>query len=66
MSPRARKVGNLDLPPHVETDKKSNGQVYYRYVLPNGQRTSLGKDKSEAVKAAQALNAALDRNPDIV
>lgn len=66
MSPRARKVGNLDLPPHVETDKKSNGQVYYRYVLPNGQRKSLGKDKSEAVKAAQALNAALDRNPDIV
>lgn len=66
MSPRARKVGNRDLPPHVETDKKENGITYYRYVLPNGQRKSLGKDKSEAVQAAQALNSALDRNPDLV
>lgn len=66
MSPRGRNVGNLDLPPHVEIDKKANGTVYYRYLLPNGQRKSLGKDKSEAIKAAQALNSVLERNPDIV
>ncbi|WP_179989867.1 phage integrase Arm DNA-binding domain-containing protein [Acinetobacter sp. YH1901141] len=66
MAPRGRTVGNRDLPPHVEIDKKANGTVYYRYLLPNGQRKSLGKDKSEAIKAAQALNSVLERNPDIV
>ena len=54
MSPRPRKVGNLDIPPHVETDKKANGITYYRYVLPNGERKSLGKNKDEAIKAGIA------------
>ncbi|ENU80169.1 hypothetical protein F975_01923 [Acinetobacter sp. ANC 3789] len=66
MTPRGRGVGHQDLPPHVEIDKKANGTVYYRYLLPNGQRKSLGKDKTEAIQAAQALNAVLERNPDIV
>ena len=66
MAPRGRKSGNLDLPPHVEVDKKPNGTMYFRYLLPNGQRKSLGKDRNEAIKAAQALNTVLERNPDIV
>lgn len=66
MTPRPRGTGSLDLPPHVEIDKKSNGTIYYRYMLPNGQRKSLGKDRNEAIVAALALNAALDRHPDIV
>ncbi|MCH7308382.1 phage integrase Arm DNA-binding domain-containing protein [Acinetobacter sp. NIPH 1852] len=66
MTPRPRGKGSLDLPPHVEIDKKSNGTIYYRYMLPNGQRKSLGKDRNEAIVAAMALNAALDRHPDIV
>lgn len=66
MTPRPRAKGNLDLPPHVEVDKKANGTTYYRYVLPNNQRKSLGKNRSEAIVAAMALNAALDRHPDIV
>ena len=66
MTPRGRGVGYQDLPPHIEIDKKANGTVYYRYLLPNGQRKSLGKDKTEAIQAAQALNAVLERNPDIV
>lgn len=66
MTPRPRGTGSLDLPPHVEIDKKSNGTIYYRYMLPNGQRKSLGKDRNEAIVAAMALNAALDRHPDIV
>lgn len=66
MTPRPRGKGSLDLPPHVETDKKANGTTYFRYVLPNGQRKSLGKDRNEAIVAAMALNAALKRHPDIV
>ncbi|MCU4481323.1 phage integrase Arm DNA-binding domain-containing protein [Acinetobacter ursingii] len=66
MSPRPRKKGNLDLPPHVEVNQHPNGTIYYRYVLPNNQRKSLGKDRQQAIVAAMALNAALDRNPDIV
>ena len=66
MAPRGRKSGNLDLPPHVEGDKKPNGTMYFRYLLPNGQRESLGKDRNEAIKAAQALNTVLERTPDIV
>ena len=59
MTPRGRGVGYQDLPPHVEIDKKANGTVYYRYLLPNGQRKSLGKDKTEAIQAAQALKKVL-------
>lgn len=66
MSPRPRAKGNLDLPPHVSVDKKSNGDIYYRYTLPNGKRKALGKDRNEAIVAAMALNAALNRHPDIV
>lgn len=66
MTPRPRGKGSLDLPPHVEVDRRANGTTYYRYLLPNGQRKSLGKDRNEAVVAAMALNAALSRHPDIV
>lgn len=64
MSPRPRKVGNKDLPPHTETNTV-NGITYYRYVMPDGTRHSLGKDKKEAVDAALILNAELSRNPSI-
>jgi integrase len=65
MSPRARNAGNRDLPPHVEVDTK-NGVKYYRYVMPDGKRHSLGKDKQTAVDAAMTLNVELARNPDIL
>jgi len=65
MSPRPRKAGNKDLPPHTETNTV-NGVTYYRYVMPDGVRHSLGKDKKEAVEAALTLNAELQRNPSIV
>ena len=64
MSPRPRKIGNKDLPPHTETNTV-NGVTYYRYVMPDGTRHSLGKDKKEAVDAALILNAELSRNPSI-
>lgn len=64
--PLPRKVGNKDLPPHLEVDKKKNGAAYYRYVFPDGTRSSLGKNKQEAIDAAMALNTELSRNPDIV
>lgn len=63
--PLPRKAGNKDLPPHIEVDKKKNGTVYYRYVFPDGTRSSLGKDKKDAIDAAMALNVELSRNPDI-
>lgn len=62
---RPRQKGNLDLPPHMEACK-SNDKTYFRYVLPDGRRRSLGKNRQEAINAALALNSALDRNPDIV
>lgn len=65
MSPRPRKTGNKDLPPHVETNTV-NGVTYYRYVMPDGVRHSLGKDKKEAVDAALTLNAELQRNSNLV
>lgn len=65
MSPRPRKTGNKDLPPHTETNTV-NGVTYYRYVMPDGSRHSLGKDKKEAVEAALTLNAELQRNPNLV
>ena len=65
MSPRPRSQGNKDLPQNVEINRK--GEVtYYRYIMPDGKRHSLGKDRSEAIAAALALNATLTRNPDIV
>lgn len=65
MVPRPRKVGNKDLPPHTESNTV-NGVTYYRYVMPDGSRHSLGKDKKEAVEAALTLNAELQRNPRII
>jgi len=65
MAPRPREIGNRDLPPYVEVNTK-NGTKYYRYVMPDGTRHSLGKDKAQAVEAALTLNVTLERNPDIV
>lgn len=65
MAPRPREIGNRDLPLYVEVNTK-NGTKYYRYVMPDGTRHSLGKDKAQAVEAALTLNVTLERNPDIV
>lgn len=66
MSPRPRKKGNLDLPPHVEANPQPSGKTYYRYVLPNNTRKSLGTDRQKAIDAGLALNITLSRNPDIM
>lgn len=66
MSPRRRNPENLDLPAHVETDRKSSGQTYYRYIMPNGKRYSLGSDRQTAINTAQALNAEFQRNPELM
>lgn len=66
MSPRRRNPENLDLPAHVETDRKSSGQTYYRYIMPNGKRYSLGSDRQTAIITAQALNAEFQRNPELM
>lgn len=65
MSPRKRNSDNSDLPPHVQVNTV-NGTKYYRYVMPDGVRYALGKDKRDAIAAALSLNAELQRNPDIL
>jgi integrase len=66
MPPRRRNIENLDLPPHVETDRKSSGQTYYRYIMPNGKRYSLGSDRQTAISTAHALNIEFQRNPNLM
>lgn len=66
MAPRPRKAGNQDLPPFVSVNKKDNGTTYFRYLMPDGTRVSLGTDKSEAVLTALTLNAELARNPALL
>lgn len=65
MAPRPRGSGNRDLPPNVEINRRGD-TTYYRYVMPDGKRHSLGKDKQQAIEAGLALNSTLSRNPDIV
>lgn len=65
MSPRPRSSGNKDLPPHTTTTT-SKGITYYVYVMPDGSRHSLGKDRADAIAAALTLNAELRRNPEIL
>lgn len=65
MAPRKRQQENADLPPHVSVNVVK-GIKYYRYVMPDGVRYNLGKNKSDAIDAALTLNAELNRNPDIL
>ena len=65
MSPRRRLDEHADLPPHVQVNNV-NGVSYFRYVMPDGVRYNLGKNKAEAIFAALSLNAELSRNPEIL
>ncbi|WP_427965157.1 phage integrase Arm DNA-binding domain-containing protein, partial [Acidithiobacillus sp.] len=56
MAPRPR-TRSRKLPANLTAEAR-DGAVYYRYRNPvSGQRTSLGMDRDNAVKAAVALNA---------
>jgi len=65
MTPRKRHPTNADLLPHMEVNTVK-GIKYYRYVMPDGVRYSLGNDKRDAIAAALTLNAELQRNPEIL
>jgi hypothetical protein len=66
MAARPRQKGQLDLPPHLYTDKKRDGSTYYRYQMPDGIKIGIGSDKQEAIEVAQALNAEISRNKNVL
>jgi len=43
----------------------SNGENYYYYIMPNGNRESLGKNRQDAIEAANILNQHLRGSGDL-
>lgn len=64
MPPRPRNRKNRSLPPNLYTQTKG-GVTYYTYRHPvTSKQHGMGKDKREAIRAANILNARLLSEPN--
>ncbi len=67
---RPRKRGSIDLPPNLYAEKRDNAVYYvYRYPVKGkkyGTRHGMGRDRTQAIIAAQQLNSMLIMEESLV
>ena len=66
MAPRKRSKAKSDLPPNLYSRTKG-GVTYYEYRRPDtGKRFPMGKNKAEAISAAEQLNPRFMKGQELI